>query len=593
MYLEPSTIVLLTLAGSLLLFLTDALRYDVVALLVVLVLAGTRCLSPQDAFAGFSSKAVILIASMYVFSAAIGRWGVAEAMGQRLLANLAGGETRLCLQVMLVTGLLSGFLSNTGVVAIMIPIVTAVARDRRIPVSTILIPLSYASLVGGLLSLVATSKNVAVNERLGQMGSEPWGLFEFTPYGLLMLALATAFMTLVGRRMLPRGRVAEGLAQHYQVPKFVTEVLVEPNSTMINRTVGDIERLAEIGVSVLGIVRDGEESIMAPGPYNRIRRADTLVLQGEPEAILRAQKSFELKLVTSARAGDIRLDSSDVRLIEVVVPSGSRLVGHTLVEAEFEARTGLNVLGLSSGGEIEARLGQRRLVVGDTLLIQGHEHDIERARRDREVLVLGEVPKRLIGRGGLVTLGLLLGVLVAAGTHLMPLSVAALAGAIGLVLFRCIPIEEAYRAIDFMVLVMIGGMLALGLAFKSSGLAEDIAQWVFSIGAGTPDPRLLLAVILIATALLTQVATHIAAALIMTEVSAELAVQMGISDRAFVMGVLTAASCAFMSPVAHVANAMVVGPGDYRYRDFLKVGTPLTLFILVAAWLVLPVFWPF
>jgi len=593
MYLEPSTIVLLTLAGSLILFLTDALRYDVIALLVVLVLAGTRCLSPQDAYAGFSSKAVILIASMYVFSAAIGRWGVAEAMSQRLLSNTGGGETRLCLRVMLVTGVLSGFLSNTGVVAIMIPIVTAVARDRRTPVSTILIPMSYASLVGGLLSLVATSKNVAVNGRLEQMGSATWGLFEFTPYGLVLLALGTVFMTLIGRRFLPRGRVADELTEHYQVPKFVTEVLVEPNSTMINRTVGDIERLTAVGVHVLGIVREGDGSIMAPGPYNRIRRADTLILQGEPDAIMRAQKDFELKLVTSANAGDIRLDSSDVQLIEVVVPSGSRLEGHTLGEAEFEARTGLNVLGLSSGGEIQSRLLDHRLGLGDTLLVQGHERDIQRARREREVLVLGEIPKRLIGRGGLVTLGLLVGVLLAAGLNLLPISVAALSGAIGLVLFRCIPIEEAYRAIDFMVLVMIGGMLALGLAFKSSGLAEDVATWISSVGAGTPDPRLMLAVILVASVLLTQVATHIAAALIMTDIAAELAIQMGISDRAFVMGVLTATSCAFMSPVAHVANAMVVGPGDYRYRDFLKVGTPLTLFLLVAAWFLLPVFWPF
>lgn len=589
----PAAIVLATLLVSLVLFVTDALRYDLIALLVVIVLVGTRCLTPNEAYAGFASNAVVLIAAMFVFSAAIRRWGVAEAIGQRLLAGSSGGERSFTVRIMIVSGLLSGVLSNTGVVAIMIPIVTAVARQKRIPVSVVLIPMSFASLIGGLLSLIATSKNIVVNELLQSMGAEPFGLFEFSHYGLILLALGILFMLWPGRLFLPRRREHETLSEHYQVPRFVTEVLIEPSSTMINRSVADTPQLDELDVAILGIVRAGEETILAPGPYNRVRSGDTLILQGEPEAIVRAQAELGLELRASAKVGKIQLDSSDVKLIEVVIPPGSPLVELTLEGSDFSARTGLNVLGLTHQGEIEDRLFQHRLAVGDSLLVQGHERDLERARKSREVLVLGEIEKRLIGRGALITMGLLAGVLIAAATNLLPLSVAALAGAVGLVLTRCVPIEEAYRSIDFLVIVLIGGMLALGQAFSKHGLADQMADWVLGLGSTASDPRVLLALILLATAILTQVATHITAAVIMAKVAETLAVQLGISDRAFLVGVLTAASCAFMSPVAHVANAMVVGPGDYRYRDFLKVGTPLTIFILAFAWLLLPILWPF
>lgn len=592
---DPTITVLVTLVLSLGLFVTDALRYDLIAIGVVLVLAGTRCLTPEQAFAGFSSKAVILIASMYIFSASVTRWGVAEALGKRLLASERGGEAGLTLRLMLLTGLLSGVLSNTGVVALMIPMVSAVARSRGIPISVLLMPMAYASLIGGLLSLVATSKNLAVNGVLAKVGSEPLGLFEFSHYGLIILGIGCLFFIWPGRRFLNRAREHESLSEHYKVPRFITEVLIEPSSNLINRSVSQLDLFKQYGVNVLGIVRAGEEgSILAPGPYNRVRREDTLILQGEPDALLRLQAQETMRLRASVGSGEHRLDSADVSLVEVVLPPESRLVGSTLAEADFQASTGLNVLAFSREGEVRTkRLSDRRLATGDTLLVQGHQRDLERVARQRELLVLGEINPPAQGRGAMITVALLAAVLLFAALNWLPLSVAALAGAMALIGTRCLTIKEAYQSLDPVVLVLVGGMLAMGEAFNEWRLGEDIALHLRSLGDFATNPYVLLAMILVISTILAQLATHIAAAVIMAEVAARLAQQLEFSDRPFLMAVLTGCSCSFMSPVAHPANTMIMGAGDYRYKDFLRVGTPLTIVISVMAWFVLPILWPF
>jgi len=590
--IDPAHIVLVVLAACIVLFVTDAMRYDVIAVGAVVVLAATGCLTPQQAFRGFSSPAVMLIASMYVFGAAMTRWGVAEALGRKLLGS-EGSETGLIFRIVLVSGILSSVLSNAGVVAIQIPVLGTISRQRRIPLSRLLIPLSYGALIGGLGTLIGTSKNLAVNDIVESYGGRPFDLFEFTHYGLLLVAATALYFLGPGRSLLPTLRVAESLSEHYQVRKFVTEVLVEPSSTLINRAVADAEFFRQYEVNVLGIVRPDSQAVLAPGPYNRIRRADTLILQGEPEAIVRLREELGLELVDSAPLGDTRLYSNDVQLVELVVPPGSDLIGHTLVESEFRANTGLNVLGLSQHGRVRAaRVNDAPIEVGDSLLVQGHERDIARARRRREVVILGEHDVQPLGRGALVSIALLVLVLVVAALKFVPLSVAAVGGAVLLVLTRCVRPKDIYDSMDWVALVLIGGMLGLGLAFIETGLAEDLAQWVSPMVQNAGSAHLMVAAFLVATMVLTTLTTHIAAAVIMAPVALSTAAELGVGDRTFLMAVLTGASLAFMSPAAHPANAMVVGPGDYRYRHFLRVGSPLTLALIALAVVLLPILWP-
>jgi len=590
---DPQSIVLATLGASLLLFVTDALRYDLIAVLVVLVLAATNVLEPHEAFAGFSSPAIVLIASMYVFGQAMTRWGVAELIGQKLLFGPSRSEARTALRVSFVAGALSSVLSNTGVVATLIPVLGVLSRQQRIPISRLLIPLAFGSLLGGTLTVVGTSTNIAVNEAIREQGGEPFGLFEFTHLGIVFLVLGSLYFLTPFHRLLPRSREGESLSEHYQLPKYVTEVLVEPSSTLINRTVAEADLFERYGISVLGIVRSGEASALAPGPYNRVRTDDTLILQGEPENLVRLRRELGLKERKSVQVGDQRLTAADVQLVEAVVPTGSTFVGHTLVETDFHASTNLNVLAISKHGDVQPRsIGKIPLEVGDSLLIQGHEPDIERMRRSRELLVLDEIELQSFGRGALITVLTLVGVLVLAATKLMALSVAALGGAVVLVLTGTVRPHEARRAIDWSVLVLIGGMLSLGVAFDRHGLGREVAHWIAGLGSESHGPHVLLAVLLLATTALNQALNHVATAVIMTPVALAFPHELGISDRPMLMAVLVGANMCFLTPVSHQVNAMVMGPGDYRYTDFFKIGLPLTLMLCAVAIVLIPIFWP-
>lgn len=593
--LDPATVVLATIAVSLLLFVTEKIRYDLVAVGVATTLAATGVLTPTEAFGGFSSPAVVLVAAMYVFGAAFSRWGIAEALGSRVLAGAARlGEVSLVTRIVLLSALLSSVLSNAGVVAILVPVLSGIARKARLPVSKLLMPLAFGSLLGGLLSVIATSKNLVVNGILLDLGYEPFGLFEFTPYGLILLAIGALYFVFPGRQLLPSSRLDETLSEHYQVRRFVTEVLVRPSSTLINRSVADIESFQAYGVSVLGIVRSDSSSVLAPGAYNRVRGEDVLLLQGTPEDILRLSEDRNLDFLPSAPLAETQLVASDVQLVEAVVPAGSDLAGRTLAGTDFLERTSLNVLALSKHGELQpGRIPHTELQVGDTLLLQGHDRDVDRLRRSRELLVLGEIERQPIGRGGLISILTLAAVLLIAFLGWMPLSVAALSGAMVLFLTGSVLTRDVYAHLDLRALLLIGGMLALGTAFRTSGLDRDLTAQLEQLGGVFSTPELLVAALMVATALLTQVTTHIAAATIMTPIALSFAEELMVDERAFVMAVVTGASLAFMSPVAHQANAMVVGPGDYRYRDFLRVGTPLTLLLGGAAIFLIPLLFGF
>lgn len=587
--------VIATLVVSLLLFATDALRYDLVAALIVIVLALTGTLTPVEAYAGFADPAVILIASMYVFSRAVNRWGLAEWIAQKLLAGGPGSsESWIILRITLVAGLLSSVLSNTGLVATLIPVLSSLGRRMRIAASRLLIPLSYGSLLGGMVTLLGTSTNVAIDSELRKLGEPGLGLFEFTHLGLILVAVGALYMIWPGRRLLPTNRFGETLTEHYQVPKFVTEVLVEPTSTLMNRTVAELPFFEKHGVAVLGIVRpESEAAILAPGPYNRIRREDVLIVQGEPEAIVALRKELGLSERPSVEVDGTRLDSGDVQVVESVVPAASPLVGRNLRESDFRARTGINVLAISQHARMHpTQIGSMELAVGDSLLIQGHIRDLERMRESRELLVLDELETRELGRGAAITLAILAAVLLAPITLGTDLSVAALAGAVGLVLTGCVRADDARKCIDWSVLLLVGGMLALGTAFKAHGLDREVGSIVLSISDGIDSPRILIGLFLVATVLFTQLTTNVTAGVIMVQVAVSAADQMGFDPRAFVMAVLTGASLAFMSPVAHQANTMIVGPGDYKFRDFLRVGTPLTILLTGVEVLLLPWLWP-
>jgi len=594
--LDHQLIVLATLAMSLLLFVTDALRYDLIALLAVLVLAATGTLTPREAYGGFSDPAVVLIASMYVFGWAVNRWGIAEVLAQRLLGVRPDAPPRegpLAARITLASGALSSVLSNTGIVATLIPVLSDLSRKHGIPASRLMMPLAYGSLLGGLLTLVGTSTNLAIDGVLREHGHPGLGLFEFAHLGGILLLFGALYFVWPGRALLPTRRVDQSLAEHYRVPQFVSEVLVEPSSDFVGRPVVDLDAFERHDLAVLGIVRAGEDALLAAGPYNRVREGDVLVVQGEPQALVALRDELKLVERESVEIEGTRLFSADLQLVEAVVPAASSIAQRTLAQADFRARTGLNVLAVSKHGRVHpTSIADMPLAVGDALLIQGHRRDVERLRTSRELIVLDEVVARRLGSRAWTTLALLLGVLVTAALDLLPLSVAALAGAVGLVLLRCVRPDEARRSVDWSVLVLIGGMLALGTAFDKHGLDTEVADTILVLCRGVESPHFLVGLFLVATVLFTQATSNVTAGVIMTPIALSVAEALGRDPMALVIAVLSGASLAFMSPVAHQANTMVVGPGDYRFRDFVRVGTPLTVALIAIEVVLVPFLWP-
>jgi di/tricarboxylate transporter len=594
---DHQLIVLATLAMSLLLFVTDALRYDLIALLVVLALAAAGTLTPREAFRGFSDPAVVLIASMYVFGWSVNRWGIAEVLAQRLLGvgrrTKAPSENLLAARVTLASGLLSSVLSNTGIVATLIPVLSEISRKHLIPASRLMMPLAYGSLLGGLLTLVGTSTNLAIDGVLRDHGHAGLGLFDFVHLGAVLLFVGSLYFLWFGRLLLPSHRVDESLTEHYHVPQFVSEVLVQASSSLNGRTVGELDLLARHDLTVIGIVRGDGGALVVPGPHNRVSEGDVLVVQGEPQSLVTLRDELGLVERESVDVEGTRLFSSDVQLVEAVVPAGSSLVQRTLGQSDFRARTGLNVLAIAQHGhDRPGAMAERRLVVGDSLLIQGHRDDIARLRRSRQLIVLDEVLTRHLSSRAWITLAWLVAVLVAAGVGLLPLSVAALSGAVGLVLTGCVRPDEARGAVDWSVLVLVGGMLALGIAFQKHGLDVEVAGMLLNLCQGIESPHFLVGMFLCATVLFTQATSNVTAGVIMTPIALSVADALGRDPMALIIAVLSGASLAFMSPVAHQANAMVVGPGDYRFRDFVRVGTPLTVLLVAIEVVIVPLLWP-
>ncbi len=588
-------IVLAILVTSLALFIVDKLRYDVIAVLVVISLAASRVLSPEMAYAGFASPAVVLVACMYVFGYSVSKWGLAEQLGQKLLVRGNAdkvNETWLIARICIVSGLLSALLSNAGVVAALIPVISTVAKRTQIAVSRLLIPLSYASLVGGMMTLIGTSKNIAVNDqyRTMTMGADgvgrSFGMFEFSLFGFCLLVALTLYFIGPGRLLLPTSNLEDDLAERFEATRYTSELDVSNDSSLIGQTIVDSHLNDHEGVRVLGIIRPNADNLLAPGRYNRIATGDALLLQGDSAAILEVRKEYNL---TAADVSKSILTGRDVSLVEAVVPAGSELAGSTLREADFAARTGLNALGLSSAGALHlTKIGRIPLMVGDSLLVQGHRPDIERMRRSRSLLILDEVRTPLSGRGASITLGFLFAVVALAALTSLHISLAGMLGVVGLLATRTITPHDIRGAIDWSVLILIGGMMALGTAFQESGLAAMIAHAIADAELGTTA---LIATLLISTMALTQFMNYVAAALIMTPVAIDMAAQIpGDNEKILLMAVITGASMAFMTPVAHQCNAMVMGPGGYRYRDFLRVGAPLTLFLILLSIYLLPVF---
>jgi len=583
---------------ALLSFYLQRLRPDVTALLVMLSLlvpwrataAGLApILTPSEAFHGFGSPALIMVAAMFVLSAAMVRTGAAELLGGRLLSAGASSELRFQITVLCLVTAFSAVVNDTTTVLVWMPPVMAICRERGYAPSRVLMLLAFGSLLGGQWTLIGTRSNVILSDYLRGIGGEGLSFFAFTPVALCVFTACSLWFVAVGRRLLPRAAQHPTLESRYEVAEFLTETMAEPGSQFVGRTLAELD-LPGREVTVLQVIRGDE--FLPPSPWLKVQPNDVLVIQGRITAITDAM-SKGLKVKEELRVDDKTLRSADLRMVEAILPPDSELLHHSLRDLEFHRRYGVSPLAISRAGRsLRERPLAEPLRSGDSLLLVGHEAELQRLRLNPNLLLLESRPLPGAGRGkAVLVLALMLAMVLTSATGLLPPAVAIPATAMAAVLTGCVGIRSAYEKIDLQALVIVGAMIPFGDALQSTGTAQRLADAVVSSFAGT-SPQLLLAVVLAFAVLMTQVIENAAVAVVLAPLAAAVARAGGCDPGAFLLGVAICVSAGFVTPIAHESTILVMGPGRYRFRDYVVLGAPFAVLTWLVTTLVLPLWWP-
>ncbi|MBS3965959.1 MAG: anion permease [Truepera sp.] len=598
------------LAVTIALFVSDRLRLDLVALLSLLALTLSGLITPREALAGFSDPVVIMLAGLFVVSAGLFQTGVADRMG-KVLGRLAGhSEVRLIALVMLATATLSAFMSSTGTVAVMLPVVVSLAWNARLSPSKLLIPLSFASLLGGMLTLIGTPPNLVASNQAVAAGLPPLGFFAFTPVGLGMLAIGLLFMLLVGRHLLParapaaaeetaRSVISQAeLANIYQLRGSLFRVRVPPASPLVGRTLAQAAVRQRYRITVLAKQRslnNGVQTEIAE-PTTMIEAHDTLFIRGsEPEVAEFIEVEGLIMLPVSL--GDDELLPSNLLFAEVLLTPRSRLIGKTLRDVRFYELYGITVVAIKRLGEpLAADTAATPLRFGDTLLVEGLSKNLDILKNENRDFVVVAEPvdtgsKRRAAKRAPLAIAIMLGMLLLMTFEIVPIVIATLLAAVAMVLTRCLSMEDAYRGINWESIVLIAGILPMATALDNTGGMQLI---VSSLGGlAEYGPLVMLGALFFITSALSQVISNTATTVLVAPIALQLALALGVSPYPFLMAVAIAASTAFTTPIASPVNTLVLGPGRYRFGDFFKVGISLQLLLLVAALLLIPLFFPF
>ena len=574
------------------LFVTEKFSTDIVAILVMIVLLVFRVLTPAEGLAGFANTATVTVGAMFVLSAGMFRSGAVNFVG-KALGRLARHSSRLMLFVLMVgVGVLSSFLNNTAAVAILIPVVIVVARRAKTSPSKLLMPLSFASMFGGMCTVLGTSTNILASSIAEQAGLGAFSMFEFTKLGIIFFAVGVAYMMTLGRRLVPDHRGQGDLTTSFGLGDYLTDLVLQTESKSVGHSLASAPLVKELNIDVLQILR-GEDTLR-PTPETILREGDVLRIQGDLRTINELKGRAGVTFGMSMKWRDEHLHSTDTRLVEAVVGPSSPLAGKSLTESRLRENYGASVLAIRQHGTLRhGRFENITLMPGDALLIDVPNDQIEHLTQQRVFLVVSRagIP-RFDWRKASKAVAIVIAVVVVAATGLLPIVAAAATGALMMVLSGCVSTEEAYGAIEWNVLFLLAGMLSLGAAMEKTGASTMLADGMID-SVGGLGPLALLAAFFGATMLLTEVMSNNATVALLLPIAITTAQAIDVDPRAFMFAVVFAASSSFMTPVGYQTNTMIYGPGQYRFKDFVRVGAPLNLIFWALGTLLIPWFWPF
>lgn len=592
---EPALLAILVLVSTIGLFIWGILRVDVVAVLALLACVMLGLVPGDEAFGGFGHPAVITVAAVLGLSSALARSGAIDLVAGRI-GRIASGRTAQMVTLSGLGGVLSGFVNNVGALALLMPVALSVARKTGYPAAMILMPLAFATILGGLITLIGTPPNLLVSTYRRDVTGQSFGLFDFAWVGLPLAAVGIAFVTLIGWRLLPRIRPDQGATDTpFEIEGYLTELFVPEESECIGQTLEEIGAELEDAPSFVGMIRR-RQRVVRRVRHTALQAGDVVIAQGDAGQI-EAAVGHGLVMVAAKEIersdGKGPIDRDALALMEVVVPQRARIENRSAALLSLRARFAVNVLAIAREGEpIHRRLRDVRFRAGDVLLLQGEKDTLAETVRVLGCLPLAERNLTLEPRRIVVPVLLFLAAICAIVFGALPASVALVTALVGMVLSKTITVNEVYESIDWQVIVLLAAMIPVGGALETSGAAGAVAGWFAEVGGQLPI-WVVLAAILIVTMTLSDIMNNAATAVVMAPISFELSNALGVSPDPMLMAVAIGASCAFLTPIGHQNNLLVMGPGGYHFGDYWRMGLPLEILLVVVAVLLIPIVWPF
>ncbi len=597
-------IVLIVLLGAVVMFATERIPVDVVAIVAMSVLVVTGVLTPQQGVSGFSNSATITVAFMFILSTALFKSGAVVGIGNRIAVLFKYNFWIGILVTMLTVGVISAFINNTPVVAIFIPILVGAAAQSKLSVAKMLMPLSFASMFGGVCTLIGTSTNILVSGVAAENNLEPFSMFEMTRMGLIFFGVGLLYMMLIGIRLIPDRGIDDGLMKKFGMGDYLTEIVLLENSASVGKSIKESPLVKKLDVDILEVNRKGNAFIL-PSEDLILERSDVLKVRCNVEKIkaLKEREGIALKSDAKFRSIDELAENkkadSRVIFVEAVIAPNSSFEGQTVKELSFRQKYGATVLAIRHRGDImRDKVANTQLRAGDTLLIEVDRDHLQNLRqlelRGRNTfLIVSEVDLPGYRKDKMVTVVMtLVGVILLASLNILPIMMAAIIGAMFLVLTRCISMEEAYLAIDWKVIFLLAGAISMGVALDVSGAAKLLSVLLIDV-VGALGPVAVVSSLYIITSLLTESMSNNASAVLLAPIAIATSVELGLDARPFLMAIAFAASSSFMTPVGYQTNTMIYGVAGFRFSDFLRVGAPLNLIFWILATFLLPVFFPF
>lgn len=579
---------LLILIVSFISFLMGRIRYDFVALGALLALVVLGIIPIAKAFDGFSHPAVITVASVLVLSHAIGKTGITYHLSKKL-SYFSSSPSMLVLTLAGLVAFFSAFMNDVGALALVMPIAIQLCHRYDIPPAKILMPMAFASLLGGTITVIGTPPNLIVANYRESIGLEQFSMFDFTPTGLIISFVGLAYLSTIGWRLLPNRR-AENTQTTFTTDNYLLEAKVEHGNKVIDKTVSYLEEISENSVKVVVIIR-GARRIIAPSHEEIIRSNDTLLLEGQPEELKQLELLTGMNL-TRSKANE-NIPHNKLEVLEVVINPGSLMDSRTLTELQFREKYGLNVIGVARHGEnIRKRFSRIQLKAGDVLLIQGHSDELPDTLRYLGCFPLAERDISLKASYKLLpTMLIFIGSIILVATQTLPPQISFPLAVFLLVVFKLLPIRDVYRSQEGPLIMLLGCFITVGFALQQTGVTEILAGKLVGVIGDLPN-YLILGIIILITMIITDIINSSATAMIMCPIAYGVSQQLGHNPDAYLMGVAIASSCTFNTPIGHHSNTLVMGPGGYQFGDYWRVGLILDILILITVTPALLWVWP-